>query len=103
MNRDVCEHFNPVDLPCDKCKPVQQEPYAWMAYDDAYMARRVAWNQEGKDAAGGGLYWEPLYARPPRRKWQGLTEEELHGIWSSGPEMMDYARAIEAAPKEKNQ
>ena len=20
MNRDVCEHFNPVDLPCDKCK-----------------------------------------------------------------------------------
>lgn len=21
MNRDVCEHFNPVDMPCDKCKP----------------------------------------------------------------------------------
>jgi hypothetical protein len=21
MNRDVCEHFNPVDLPCDKCEP----------------------------------------------------------------------------------
>lgn len=21
MNRDVCEHFNPIDLPCDKCKP----------------------------------------------------------------------------------
>ena len=20
MNRDVCEHFTPVDLPCDKCK-----------------------------------------------------------------------------------
>ena len=20
MNRDVCEHFNPVDLPCEKCK-----------------------------------------------------------------------------------
>lgn len=19
MNRDVCEHFNPVDLPCEKC------------------------------------------------------------------------------------
>lgn len=19
MNRDVCEHFTPVDLPCDKC------------------------------------------------------------------------------------
>ena len=27
MNRDVCEHFNPVDLPCDKCKakPVQEQ------------------------------------------------------------------------------
>lgn len=24
MNRDVCEHFNPVDLPCDKCK--EQQP-----------------------------------------------------------------------------
>jgi hypothetical protein len=45
------------------------EPYAWMAYDDAYMARRVAWNQEGKDAAGGGLYWEPLYTHPHRREW----------------------------------
>lgn len=21
MNRDVCEHFVPADLPCDKCKP----------------------------------------------------------------------------------
>jgi len=19
MNRDVCEHFNPIDLPCDRC------------------------------------------------------------------------------------
>ena len=21
MNREVCEHFSPVDLPCEKCKP----------------------------------------------------------------------------------
>lgn len=24
MNREVCEHFNPVDLSCDKCK--EQQP-----------------------------------------------------------------------------
>ena len=22
MNRDVCEHFNPIDLPCDRCGKV---------------------------------------------------------------------------------
>ena len=24
MNRDVCEHFTPADLPCDKCSSVQK-------------------------------------------------------------------------------
>lgn len=40
MNRDVCEHFNPVDLPCDKCNSVQKstQPEALRLADalDAY-------------------------------------------------------------------
>ena len=25
MNRDVCEHFNPIDLPCDRCGKVTRD------------------------------------------------------------------------------
>jgi len=48
-----------------------------------------------------------LYAEPPQRKWQGLTDEDLkllsaewrivYGAW-----MDDFARDIEAKLKEKN-
>jgi hypothetical protein len=50
---------------------------------------------------GGNL----LYAHPPRREWRGLTEEEIYPLYSepsSDAEMVDFARAIEAALKEKN-
>jgi hypothetical protein len=47
-----------------------------------------------------------VYAHPPRREWQGLTEED---IWTLAAKHMDtvlgrlhFARAIEAALKEKN-
>jgi hypothetical protein len=50
--------------------------------------------------------WEPLYTAPPRREWQGLTEEEIDRVvvllgfaQFSPPEV---ARAIEQALKEKN-
>jgi len=47
-----------------------------------------------------------LYTHPPRREWQGLSEEE---IWDLAAHCLDsvagrlqFARAIEAALKEKN-
>jgi hypothetical protein len=50
--------------------------------------------------------WEPLYTAPPRREWQGLTEEEIDRVvvllgfaQFSPPEV---ARAVEQALKEKN-
>jgi hypothetical protein len=44
---------------------------------------------------------------PPRREWQGLTDTEIgmeYVKWDATPgtSMADFARAIEAALKEKN-
>jgi hypothetical protein len=45
----------------------------------------------------------PLYTHPPRREWQGLTEEERRHIYATTEEFgHEIARAIEAALKEKN-
>ncbi len=51
---------------------------------------------------------EPLYTHPPRREWRGLTTAEIDAI-SDRVERSDFfdavipfARAIEAALKEKN-
>jgi hypothetical protein len=60
-----------------------------------------------------------LVSNPPRREWQGLTDEEMHGLYRrAGLEayyprdgvvqyeyerrLDEYARAIEAALKERN-
>jgi hypothetical protein len=40
-----------------------------------------------------------LYAHPPRREWQSLSEEEIDR-WT--PEIHPVIRAVEAALKEKN-
>jgi hypothetical protein len=49
----------------------------------------------------------PVYTHPPRREWQGLTDTEIgmeYVKWDATPgvSMRDFARAIEAALKEKN-
>jgi hypothetical protein len=48
---------------------------------------------------------QPLYTHPPRREWRGLTDEEIYPLYSepsSDAEMVEFARAIEAALKERN-
>jgi hypothetical protein len=59
----------------------------------------------------------PLYTTPPKREWQGLTDEEIIGIGNASslkakltstgiiihPDgIKNFARAIEAKLKEKN-
>jgi predicted Fe-S protein YdhL (DUF1289 family) len=46
---------------------------------------------------------------PPRREWRGLTDEEMEDVWMRAPQspsmrecLQKYARAIEAALKERN-
>jgi hypothetical protein len=44
-----------------------------------------------------------LYTHPPRREWQSLTEEEIDMIYAQPQTHKgQYARAIEAALKERN-
>jgi hypothetical protein len=81
-------------------QPIQ--PVAWLTdrqtmYFDKEDARR--------DCDG---FIQPLDTHPPRREWQGLTEEEIDSFMPychnefDLAEFKDFARAIEAALKEKN-
>jgi len=43
------------------------------------------------------------YTTPPQRTWVGLTDEEISAIdWKSNETLHDFARAIEAKLKDKN-
>jgi hypothetical protein len=59
-------------------------------------------------ARDAGLLVVPLYTAPPQREWQGLTDEEIDDMMPYAHnefdilENHDFARAIEAKPKEKN-
>lgn len=70
MNRDVCEHFNPVDLPCDKCKPgPMQEPVAWRWGYRSITTGEMDWRGYVEIAADPNLrspaiIMQPLYTAP---------------------------------------
>ena len=56
---------------------------------------------------------DTVYTTPPRREWRSLSEEEIAKVWCGavmaqstkepGLGVIGFARAIEAALKEKNQ
>ena len=91
----------------------EQEPVATVAmdvsgahlsWDGQYLGQRPDMKIAMllKDLPVGTL----LYAYPPRREWRGLTEED---IWTLAANCLDsvlgrlhFARAIEAALKERN-
>ena len=86
----------------------EQEPVAWIQSNHLQKAQRepflcrVEPTQRLPD-------FVPIYTNPPRREWQGLTEEEIWKLYYDErvPEgercdRVDFARAIEAALKEKN-
>jgi hypothetical protein len=81
----------------------EQEPVAWMVYTQDGKSVCVTDHPADFTDEHRAL---PLYAHPPRREWRGLTEED---IWTLAANSMDsvlgrlhFARAIEAALKEKN-
>jgi hypothetical protein len=89
----------------------EPEPVAWeycgaLFYDKEEV---FAWHERGDISSTPP---KPLYADPPRREWQGLTDEEIGGIieqseitlknYCSEDKQTEYARAIEAKLREKN-
>ncbi len=85
----------------------EQEPVAWIQSNHLQKAQqepflcRVEPMQRLPD-------FVPLYTHPPRREWQGLTEEEIKTMYDGCDAdtghafVFAFARAIEAALKEKN-
>ncbi len=99
-------------------RETEQEPVAWMyrgiRFDDTPHDRpSLIWRPEYMDAmsANKGAKAAPLYTHPPRREWRGLTEEEISDIFEAEPRYhyppigatdREFARAVEAALKERN-
>ena len=71
----------------------EQEPVAWLKTMYSGTRPMLEVDHLRKDTS------TPVYTHPPRREWQGLTEEEIDR-WT--PEIHPVIRAIEQALKEKN-
>jgi hypothetical protein len=83
----------------------KQEPVAWLQPKtvDAYSRPDLGFETCSKDDYGAF----PVYTTPPCREWRSLSEKEIRrmGIETPGQQggwNLAFARAIEAALKEKN-
>jgi hypothetical protein len=84
----------------------EQEPVAWMSSDRAWM-----WSDYSKAIAAVAniptLTLIPLYAAPPQRPWQGLTEfqfAEIYNKWNdtNGSTPWGLNQALEAKLRKLN-
>ena len=74
----------------------------------------VAWISEGGDVSRSKRYMDemgfkcnPLYTAPPKKRWVGLTDQEINSVcykrdWTAPWTNTTFARAIEQVLKEKN-
>jgi len=73
---------------------------------DGIANRTMAEKQKGWDMERVALLHK-IKSISPRREWQGLTDKEILPLYNTTPsshaEMLEFARDIEAALKEKNQ
>ena len=76
---------------------VEQEPVARFNWNEAKFEWLTEYSYEKH-------HMKPLYLAPPKRDWQGLTDEEVWVAYEKGMyEDMWFARAVEAMLREKNQ
>jgi hypothetical protein len=86
-------------------RETEQEPVAWMdEFGNAFPLGAVKGAGSWRDDHQRN--WTPLYTHPPRREWRSLSEGEILPLYSMLPsshaEMLEFARAIEDALKERN-
>ncbi len=86
----------------------EQEPVAWHSHNPDYPIQDGDWVEVifTSGQPDDATKWIPLYAAPPSKPWVSLTDEDVFQIankcrWSDTYHN-DFARAIEAALKEKN-
>jgi len=83
----------------------EQEPVAWASKRELARIKDFDSTIYANGDFDGAV---PLYTTPPRREWQGLTEEDMEDLLplysdpSANTEMLEFAAAIEAKLKEKN-
>ena len=91
----------------------EQEPVASAWIRDGVMVNAFPWPPGDPRGRDEDQYWQrkgytasPLYTHPPRREWRSLSEEEIEDMSLSNTDSeirrRQFARAIEAALKEKN-
>jgi hypothetical protein len=86
----------------DALEQQEQEPVAWMTHTNDLLP---LFHKNRKAALNWQTQPTPLYTAPPRREWQSLSEQERHRLWrklGEGEGIDEYAEAIEAKLKEKN-
>jgi len=84
---------------CKECLPVEREPVACVQDLDEVKRKHLVYEK--------GMDWkDALYTHPPKREWQGLTDEEIKDIWCWDEYLHSYQQQmiqdIEAKLKEKN-
>ena len=88
-----------------------QTPVAYRYWKDKFACWEYSDVPLEFPAVPAGTEMEPLFTTPPRREWQGLTEEglaelarqeELLLICDDFDALREIARAVEAKLKEKN-
>jgi hypothetical protein len=95
-------------IPCPNCKTIaacekaleqpEPEPVAWMDIEDGIFHGLRYWSEpDNRNEVA-------LYTSPPKRKWQGLTDEEKVALCKQFPDHLTFnaIHAIEAKLKEKN-
>jgi len=90
----------------------KQEPVAWQFFDNGKWHYGTYLHDHRKNTEKDGYPVRDLYTSPPRKPWVGLTDDELSDLWSwsmtheaerfAPTQKHAFARAIEAALKEKN-
>lgn len=87
----------------EMAEPEQEEPVEPVAWASKRALARIKDFDSTIYANGGFDDAVPLYTHPPRREWRSLSEEEIRQIALDTPiDGMNFARAIEAALKERN-
>jgi hypothetical protein len=83
----------------------EQEPVAWASWRELARIKDFDANIYANGYFDNAV---PLYTHPPRREWQGLTEEDMEDLLplysdpNTDAEMLEFASAVEAKLKEKN-
>ena len=87
-------------------QPAQEPLEYWNAVEGWVKVDEV---RKHFDSAGCGTIYKtagedrvPLYTSPPQREWVGLTDQERFALHSITAGSIGYAKALEAALKEKN-